>query len=95
MRYQRNPAVSATAVDDEIFLVEPADEAVFYLDRISSGLWRLLAEPQTLDELQAAYRAAFPDVAADAVAADAVAADVAGAVEALLARGLIVPVEVD
>jgi len=84
-RFARNPAVTETPLDDEIFLVEPHSDEVFYLDAISSGLWRLLAEPATLEELQAAYREAFPD--ADATTIDR---DVAAAFDDMVVRGLIV-----
>ena len=84
-RYRRNPAVSETEVDDEIFLVEPESEEIFYLDSVTSGLWRLLAEPKTLAEAQAVLRAAFPDQDAAAVERD-----VAAAFEDMSARRLIV-----
>lgn len=84
-RYVRNPAVTETPLDDEVFLVEPASDEVFYLDAVSSGLWRLLVEPVTLADLQAAYRDAFPDKAAETVDRD-----VAAALETLVERDLAV-----
>jgi len=84
-RYRRNPAVSETEVDDEIFLVEPESEEIYYLDSVTSGLWRLLAEPKTLAEAQAVLRDAFPDQDAAAVERD-----IAAALEDMSARGLIV-----
>lgn len=84
-RYVRNPAVTETPLDDEVFLVEPARDEVFYLDAVSSGLWRLLAEPTTLAELQATYRTAFPDDAARTVDRD-----VAAALAEMLERDLVV-----
>ena len=33
--YVRNPAIAATEIDEETFLVEPADGEVFYLDEIT------------------------------------------------------------
>lgn len=86
-RFQRNPAVSETEIDGEIFLVEPETEEVFYLDSMGSGLWRLIAEPQTLPEAAAVYAAAFPDVDQATIEADlgAVLSD-------LLDRGLVVTV---
>ena len=35
--YLRNPAVNVTEIDQEIFLVDPDDGEVFYLDEISSA----------------------------------------------------------
>lgn len=84
-RYRRNPAVSETEVDDEIFLVEPESEEIYYLEPVTSGLWRLLAEPKTLAEAQAILRDAFPDQDAAAVERD-----VAAAFEDMSARKLIV-----
>ena len=43
-RYCRNPVVSTTAVEDDLFLVEPEGQDVYYLDAITSGIWRLLEE---------------------------------------------------
>jgi hypothetical protein len=55
IRLARNPAVTETRLDDEIFLVEPHSDEVYYLDAVSSGLWRLLDGPATLEELQATW----------------------------------------
>jgi hypothetical protein len=84
-RFVRNPVVTETVLDSDVFLVEPHSDEVFYLDAVSGGLWRLLAEPTVLAELQAAYRAAFPD--ADGAAIDA---DVSSAIDDMTARGLVV-----
>jgi hypothetical protein len=83
-RFRRNPAIGATVVDEETFLIEPESQEVFYLDAVSSALWRLLAEPRSAVEMAALFAAAFPDQASDAIARDlaAVTAD-------LLARGLV------
>ena len=86
MRLARNPAVTETLLDDEVFLVEPHNDEVFYLNAISSGLWRLLAEPLNLADLQAAYRDAFPGTDGNVVDRD-----VAIAVDDMRERGLIVP----
>ena len=86
-RYQCNPAVSETEIDDEIFLVEPESEEIYYLEPVTSGLWRLLAEPKTLAEAQAVLRDAFPDQDAATVERD-----VAAAFEDMSVRKLIVTV---
>lgn len=57
----RNPAITATDIDAETFLVDPESGEVFYLDAVSSALWRLLAEPQTQDGIAVLFAAAFPD----------------------------------
>ena len=84
-RFVRNPAVTETPLDEDVFLVEPHSDEVFYLDAVSSGLWRLLAEPTTLDAMKSTFREAFPD--GDPAAVDR---DVAAAVADLLERDLIV-----
>ena len=86
-RYQCNPAVSETEIDEEVFLVEPESEEIYYLDSVTSGLWRLLAEPKTLAEAQVVLRDAFPDQDAAAVERD-----VAAAFEDMSGRKLIVTV---
>jgi len=84
IRYRRNPAVSETTIDGETFLVDPADEEIFYLDRVTTGLWRALSRPQTKAEIAALFQAAFPDVAARKIDADLDAA-----LADLAARGLV------
>ena len=84
-QYSRNPAVRDTGVDDEIFLIAPDGEDLFYLNRISSGIWRALAEPRDAGELAALFAGAFPDI--DPARIDA---DVRAALTELLDRTLIV-----
>jgi len=84
--FKRNPEVSQTALGEETFLVAPDSGEVYYLDAVTSGLWRLLAEPQSISECQAAYRDAFPDQPAERIDRD-----VAAAIATLLERKLIVP----
>lgn len=86
-RYQRNPAVSETEIDGDIFLVEPETEEVFYLDSMGSGLWRLIAEPHSLEEAASVFAAAFPDAQLSTIEAD-----LSAIIEDLLGRGLVVTV---
>lgn len=69
--YSRESHVRVTEVDGEFFLV-PGDgrQEVFYLDEISSGIWRLLAEPRRLAEMIEVYRIAFPDAPAGGLEED-------------------------
>ncbi|MBO6781956.1 MAG: PqqD family protein [Alphaproteobacteria bacterium] len=73
-RLVRNPAVTETTLDDEVFLVEPASGEVFYLNAVTSGLWKLFAEPSTEPEALETYRAAFPEAPGDDVSRDVAAA---------------------
>ena len=60
MRYQRNPAVTATEVDGEYFLVEPDSGEIYYLDVVSSAFWRLIETPAEEGEILATLKDAFP-----------------------------------
>jgi hypothetical protein len=60
-RIARRDGIDATEVDADVFLVEPDSEEVFHLNPVAAGLWRLLAEPMALAQLQAAVREAFPE----------------------------------
>ena len=84
-RLRRNPAVNETVVDDEIFLVEPGAEEVFYLDPMASALWRFLSEPRRREDIQRVFADAFP--ATDSAQLER---DLATALEILLARNLVV-----
>lgn len=42
--YARNPAIAATEIDAETFLVEPDSGEAYYLDEVSSALWRFLTQ---------------------------------------------------
>ncbi len=86
-RYRRNPVVSETEIGDDVFLVEPEDQEVFYLDVVTSALWRYIDEPRSAAEIEEIFAAAFPDTAAATIAAD-----VAAALDDMVARGLIVSV---
>lgn len=69
-RYRRNPAVAETAIGDELFLVEPDSQEVFYLDPVTSALWRLLTEPRSADDIAALFGEAFPEIDPARIAAD-------------------------
>lgn len=68
--YVRNPAVTETTLDDDVFLVEPGSGEVFYLNAVTSGLWTLFAAPTSETAAAEAYRAAFPDEPEENVARD-------------------------
>lgn len=60
-KYMRNPAVGETRIEEDVFLVDPADQEVFYLDTVTTGLWGLLEQPVSLEEICAVFAEAFPD----------------------------------
>lgn len=83
--YIRNPAVSATEIDAETFLVEPETGEVFYLDEVTSALWRFLTEPRREAEIVQAFTEAFPDTGENRISAD-----IAAALSDMTARDLVV-----
>ena len=83
--YVRNPAVTETTLDDDVFLVESGTGEVFYLNAVTSGLWTLFGEPASVANAAAAYREAFPDEPAEKIVAD-----IRSAAEDMLTRELIV-----
>lgn len=85
--YWRNPAVSTTAVEADLFLVEPEGQDVYYLDAVTSGIWRLLETPHRREALFDVYSQAFPEVKPQDIARD-----IATAIDDMIARGLIVSV---
>ena len=87
-RFKRNAAVTATEIDDGIFLVEPETQDIFFLDAMSSGLWRLLDEPQSLAAMQAVVREAFPDQPGQTLDAD-----VATTLQEMVERRLVLSAE--
>jgi hypothetical protein len=62
VRYRRRAGVSATEVDDDLFLAEPDSGATYYLDTIAAAIWDLLEEPCTRADLVEAFTEVFPDV---------------------------------
>lgn len=62
MRYARNPAVNETEVDGEYFLVTPDNGEIYYLNVLSSALWRLIETPHSDTEITAVLKDAFPDM---------------------------------
>ena len=68
--YIRNPAVAATEIDAETFLVEPETGEVFYLDEVTSALWRFIEEPRRESEIVQAFAEAFPDTGTEQISAD-------------------------
>ena len=85
MRYMRKAGVSETEIDDGVFLVEPRSQEIYFLDAISRGLWRLMAEASSMADLQRVVREAFPDQTADQIDRD-----VASAIAEMNERGLVV-----
>ena len=56
---------ATTEIDGEFFLVEPDSGEIFYLDPITSGVWRLVETPCSGAEIAETLAAAFPDTPGD------------------------------
>lgn len=69
-RYERHPDISGTEVDGEIFLVKAMEEDIYHLDRVATGLWRLLEQPRQLAELEQIFVEAFPEIPHETIQAD-------------------------
>jgi hypothetical protein len=67
---RRNAAVTTTEIEGEFFLVEPDSGEIFYLDAVTSGIWRLVESPCSEREIVATLRAAFPDADPSQLRAD-------------------------
>lgn len=66
----RNPAVTTSEIEGEFFLVEPESGEIFYLDAVTSGVWRLVEQPCLAGEIVATLAAAFPEADAGRVRGD-------------------------
>ena len=67
---QRNPEVTVTTMEDGTFVVDPATQAIFYLDTLAGGVWTALAEPMSATDLEALLLDAFPELPRATVSAD-------------------------
>lgn len=68
--YSRRPDLPATEVEEEVFLVIPEGQEIVHLDRLAAALWRLLAEPMTVNAVVDTFAAAFPDTPVAQLRAD-------------------------
>jgi len=70
MRYQRSTAVRETEVEGDFFLVEPNSGEIYYLNAITSGVWRLLDVPRDRGEILDVLVQAFPEASTTRIARD-------------------------
>ncbi len=83
-RFRRNPKVTETAIDRDVFLVNPDSQGIYHLNAVGTVLWRLLAEPIGVAQAAAILHQAFPDVSGAEIERD-----VAALLADLAARGLV------
>ena len=68
--FVQNPNIAERRIDDTAFLVDPDTDIVFYLDALSSGIWHLLKEPVSINDLITIVQQAFPDTPPKKIAKD-------------------------
>ncbi len=87
-RLRRSDGVTERIADGELFLVDSSREAIYHLNPVGTGLWRLLDGGCDVADAIGILHAAFPE----ASRAD-IERDVAKLVKDLQARGLLVDVD--
>ena len=85
MRYARRAGIEETPLAEEVFLVDPATQGLFHLDRMARALWTLLAEPAAFEDILATFGEGFPEIAPAELERD-----LRQALAGLMARGLVV-----
>lgn len=58
----RDPQAQKIGIEGESFLTSPDGKAIYHLNVIGSGIWELLAEPTTKDEIVSILAEAFPQI---------------------------------
>lgn len=84
-RLRRRDGVRERMTGGELFLVDSSEQAIYHLNAIGTGLWRLLDGACDIDEAVDILHEAFPETGRDQVEKD-----VGRLVASLLARGLLV-----
>ena len=58
----QNEGVQKIKIDGESFLTSPDGNAIYHLDMIGSGIWELLSESMTNDDVISILSTAFPEI---------------------------------
>jgi len=58
--YGRNDGIIERQVDGDIFLIDDRRGRIHALDQMGGGIWRLLEQPQPVQDIVAVFLAAFP-----------------------------------
>ncbi|MDF2094423.1 PqqD family protein [Aquibaculum arenosum] len=69
-RFQQKPGVRGRAVGEHLFLTEPDSGDLCELNLLGAGVWNLLAEPHSLEEVTAVLVEVFEDAAPPTIVAD-------------------------
>lgn len=84
VQYAQRPEVAENEIENKVFLEIPDSDQTYHLNSTGAALWRLLAEPTTVETAVDVIHEAFPDVARNEIEAD-----VASLVADLLLQGLL------
>jgi len=84
-RLRRCPGIRERLVDGELFLVDSSGKAIYHLNAMGTGLWRLLDGACDIDEAAAILAEAFPDTGSERIEQD-----VRRLIKDLLACGLLI-----
>lgn len=69
-RFRQAPGVRGRAVGEHLFLTEPHNGGLCELSLLGAGIWNLLAEPQSVEEVTAVLVDVFEDAEPRSIAAD-------------------------
>jgi hypothetical protein len=84
-RFRHVDGLDERVVDGDMFLVDPNGEAIYHLNGLGTGLWRLLDGSYGLDDAVSVLRDAFPTVDRELIEGD-----IARLITDLTDRGLLV-----
>lgn len=84
-RFRHVQGLDERQVDSDLFLVDPQGEAIYHLNGLGAGLWRLLDGSWGMDDAVSLLRQAYPTVDCKALESD-----VERLIEDLTDRGLVV-----
>ena len=60
--YIRNPDIIEKRLDDELLLIDDAEDVIFNLNPVGTAVWHFLESPRTRPEILHVLYAAFPDI---------------------------------
>ena len=66
----RNRLVQKIGIEGENFLASPDGKAIYHLNQIGSGIWELLAEPTSKEDVIATLEMAFPETQSSTIEKD-------------------------
>ena len=68
--YARNPRITGREVENDLFLVDPDSDETYHLNVTGVALWRLFADPTSVETVLEVLQGAFPEVARNQLEAD-------------------------